>query len=247
MKHVRNVYFLVGICLGLVVFATTSGKKQNLHVFIQPTFGKQALTLETQAYRSTQGDTVFIDVFRFYISNLQILYRDGKTFSIPNSYYLIDASDTASCHLQLSSLPLGAIAGLSFHIGVDSAKSVSGAHAGDLDLSKGMYWSWNSGYINAKLEGRSPSCLSHKQQFEFHVGGYAHPNNSLRKAIVMLPVNTSAEATSRTLQLQADVSVWFAKRSLREQAGIMIPGKAAMALADEYKHMFRLQNDLYEK
>ena len=70
---------------------------------------------------------------------------------------------------------------LAFDIGIDSITNVSGAMGGDLDPTKGMYWTWQSGYINFKLEGTSPDCPARKNEFQFHLGGYAYPNASVQK------------------------------------------------------------------
>ena len=56
---------------------------------------------------------------------------------------------------------------LKFQLGIDSLTNVSGAMGGDLDPTKGMYWTWQSGYINMKIEGKSNSCKTRKNQFQF--------------------------------------------------------------------------------
>jgi len=48
---------------------------------------------------------------------------------------------------------------------VDSLANVSGAMSNDLDATKGMYWSWQSGFINLKIEGKSASCKTRKINF----------------------------------------------------------------------------------
>ncbi|MDN3675869.1 hypothetical protein QWY90_00740 [Flavobacterium paronense] len=52
---------------------------------------------------------------------------------------------------------------------------------GDLDPTKGMYWAWQSGYINIKIEGKSTSCKTRNNEFQFHIGGYREPNYMMRK------------------------------------------------------------------
>jgi hypothetical protein len=49
------------------------------------------------------------------------------------------------------------ITGIRFLLGVDSARNVSGIQTGALDPARGMFWTWNSGYVMAKIEGSSPS------------------------------------------------------------------------------------------
>jgi len=68
-------------------------------------------------------------------------------------------------------------------IGTDSITNVSGALDGDLDPIKGMYWAWNSGCINFKLEG-TRVISGKKTPFEYHIGGYNGPQaTAMKKSI----------------------------------------------------------------
>lgn len=123
---------------------------------------------------------------------------------------------------------------IEFHIGVDSIASVSGALSGDLDPSKGMYWAWQSGYINLKIEGSSPSCNTRKNEFQFHVGGYQKPFYALQT--ISLKVNNSKEFT-----IVVDVAKIFENIALRETNSVLIPGNKAIELAKKSATMFYLE------
>lgn len=62
-----------------------------------------------------------------------------------------------------------------FQVSIDSATNSAGALGGDLDPTKGMYWTWQNGYINFKLEGKTSKSTARNHSFEFHIGGYASP------------------------------------------------------------------------
>lgn len=207
-------------------------------------FANQDLELGTGSYKTSEGDTVHIDHFRFYLSGFVLVYEDGTQHTIKNSYHLVDAEVPSTLDIVFKKVPHGRINGVQFNIGVDSIKSVSGAFNGDLDPMHGMYWAWNSGYINAKLEGRSNSCQTHKHGFEFHVGGYAFPNNSLRRTSVHWK-NVNESASPEKIVVAANVAHWFINIKLSTTNAIMIPGKAAQQLADKYKNMFSMLN-VYE-
>jgi len=87
-----------------------------------------------------------------------------------------------------------------------------------------MYWAWQSGYINMKIEGNSNSCKTRKNAFHFHIGGYLQPNYAMRK-IVLYP-------KSENFDIVMDLSKLFDHIHLSETNSIMIPGKEAMKLAD---------------
>jgi hypothetical protein len=139
-------------------------------------------------------------------------------------------------------VPEGVYDQLSFTLGVDSIANTSGANGGDLDPIKGMYWAWNSGYIMAKLEGRSKACKTLHHAYEYHIGGYMPPYNTARQVTLKLrqPI-TAKKGTTNTVQLSADVSKWFSGIDLRSVNSIVIPGKEAMQMADRYTTMFSVQ------
>ncbi len=115
--------------------------------------------------------------------------------------------------------------------------SVSGALKGDLDPTKGMYWAWQSGYINMKIEGKSSSCTTRKNKFQFHIGGYLKPEYAMRKVNLLL----DNQKDKNKIELVMDLGKLFSEIKLKENNTIMIPGKVAMKLADLTTEIFFMQ------
>ena len=115
---------------------------------------------------------------------------------------------------------------LSFNLGVSSNMNRTGAHSGALDPSNGMFWSWQSGYINFKIEGISPSCLTRKNKFQFHIGGYQAPHNTLRRITFIL--------NKQTTQLSINLDGFFEDTKLALENQIMVPGAKANELATKF-------------
>ena len=113
---------------------------------------------------------------------------------------------------------------VSFTLGVDSITSVSGAFGGDLDPTNGMYWTWNSGYVNFKMEGKSAVCNTHKSAFTFHLGGYMAPYRSAQ--VVGLHVAPTNEAIIRL-----DLSKFLAEIDLNKEHTIMSPSMRAVEIS----------------
>ncbi|HYG51491.1 MAG TPA: MbnP family protein [Flavobacteriales bacterium] len=241
--RVAKIILLSGILLqALKAFSTPGGDipLTSVWVNIKPVFGNQPLLLETQNYVNQNGDTLQIDRFRFYLSGFELIYADGSVYKEKESYHLVDPSELSSLMINLSEVPRGEISSIRFNIGVDSIKSVSGAFGGDLDPANGMYWAWNSGYIHAKLEGRSKKCNTHGNAFEFHVGGFSGDENAIRK--VELKVNPAmAGQLSQTIIITADAMKWFEGISLAKENSIVTPGSKAVKLADTYSGMFKIE------
>lgn len=133
-----------------------------------------------QNYKNANGDTVKVNLLKYYISNIVITKDDNSTFVESNSYHLIDASNLSSTILSIANVPAGNYKSLAFTLGVDSSRNVSGSQTGALDPAKGMFWSWSTGYIMFKLEGTSPQSGSSTKSIIYHIGGFGGANKAQR-------------------------------------------------------------------
>ena len=124
---------------------------------------------------------------------------------------------------------------------MDSADNVSGAQAGALDPVNGMFWTWTTGYVMAKLEGTSPFVTgSATNEFSYHVGGFKEPYSAIKT--ITLPVSVFMKKdTSITISIDADINTWFSHASplkLSETPACHAPGELARKIADNYEGMF---------
>ncbi|MBI3239623.1 MAG: hypothetical protein HYZ43_12420 [Flavobacteriia bacterium] len=139
----------------------------------------EQLPLELNQTYILKNDTFRIETLRFYLSNLSFL-NEGKTvFTQPESFHLVDAEDSMSYRIAFHSPKKVVFDEIQFNVGIDSTTNVAGVMGGDLDPTKGMYWSWQSGYINFKLEGWNPKSTARKHEFQYHLGGYMAPYSAL--------------------------------------------------------------------
>lgn len=148
----------------------------NFNLSFSPSFNNLPITAKNNQF-IYKNDTLTIDVLRFYISNLRIYNEGSLVYKEPNSYHLIDIQETGSLAISIDSI-LPSYDSLSFTLGTDSLTNVSGVMGGDLDPTKGMYWVWNSGYVNFKLEGNHSLSPTRNNRFEFHIGGYSPPHQT---------------------------------------------------------------------
>jgi len=213
--------------------------KGTLKIIFEPTFGSRPLVLEKQLYYSANGDSLYIDFLRFYISSIQL---QGKTGALneTSSYHLIDAEENASMIVVLKNVPAARYKTLMMNIGTDSLANVSGAQGGDLDPTLGMYWAWNSGYINVKIEGRSNACSTLHHGFEFHIGGYLPPNQTVRSVVFPLNQFKIKENCVTELHIKVDLAKFFNQIQLSKTNQMMIPGKQAAQMANCFVNVFSI-------
>lgn len=208
--------------------------------------GSQPLDLNGTYYQNENGDSLTVTVFNYYISNIQLKATDNTVYTESNSYHLVQSSLASSLQFDLSKVPGGDYRELSFLIGVDSARNVSGAQTGALDPAHGMFWTWNSGYVMAKVEGTSPQSTHMNKEIIFHVGGFSGANSSLRR--VTLPLSTVAKVTAEgkpLITLNADVLAWFRSPEVIDFSTLNVihmPGANAAKIATNYANMFTVKS-----
>ena len=226
------------ICFLSLIFISASAQteKDSLDMKLTILFHNQPLVLDKKYV--SEKDTLQITMIKFYLSNVELIYTDGTSYAEKNSYHLIDASDKNSTHIKLFNQKNKSLSKVRFTIGVDSLASTTGALSGDLDPSKGMYWAWQSGYINMKIEGKSNLCPTRKSQFHFHLGGYLKPYYALRT--VEIPIKEQLFDANQ-LQLIMDLSSFFETIDLKQTNSVMSPSKKTMELADVTALLFRIE------
>jgi len=208
-----------------------------------PVFNNEVLKLNDGIYVTDKKDTINIDVFKFYLSSIIFEYENVITSKNQKSF-LFDIEDTLSFTLNLS-LKNGKYSFFEMLIGTDSITNVSGAMDGDLDPIKGMYWAWNTGYINSKMEGRFKNNTQVQKKFEFHIGGYLKPFESCRKIKIQFPETVINNNDIFKIECYADASYWFNGKNTIELTSlnkIVHPCKESIQVADNYSEMIRLKN-----
>ena len=199
--------------------------------------GRQPLQLSSTLYTNRFGEPFSVEQFKYYISALRVIDEDGHEELLMQDPHLIDESDPASLtlHFGTDQRPIRTIRWL---LGVDSAANTGGVQTGDLDPMLGMFWTWNSGYIYARLEGQSDSAKAPAHRFTWDVGGYKAAANAVREIVLAIPDSQSDEGA---LTIEADLLKWFDGRGpvhLSASPTCHGPGVLAMRIADNYSTMF---------
>lgn len=225
---------------------TAPVEKAKLYIHIKHVAGLAPLQLDSVYYKNELGQTFTVSRFRYYLSNIKLKTATGKEAGLPG-YFLVDEADNDSKSLTLSDVPVGNYSSVSFIIGVDSLHNCSGAQSGALDPVNGMFWTWNTGYIFLKLEGHADPSLSPGHIFEYHIGGYAAPNNCIRRVTLNFgPKGLSiSDHKDNHIALKADIlqilkSPVFIDFSLISS---VTDFHHATAIADNYSDMFTINAD----
>jgi hypothetical protein len=196
-----------------------------------PKYGSAILIPAKNYFLPAINDSVCIDVFRFYVSDICFLKNGKIIFKDKSRFHLLDIEDHLKIDLQSITNDFD---GIRFNIGVDSTTNSGGVKGGDLDPSKNMYWAWQSGYINFKMEGKSKACKTRNNIFQYHIGGYSYPNNSLQ--MITIRINKTSP-----ININFDLEKFLSGVGLQTTNEIMSPGTKAMQVAKLYRTVFETQ------
>ncbi|MFL9482362.1 MbnP family protein [Chitinophagaceae bacterium LWZ2-11] len=242
LKEISRLFitpFRVGVLL--FSFAFLPGKQHTITLQFNHIVGSQSLQLFDTEYSNSFGEVFVVNKFKYYVSNITIIDGKGQAFPIADSYFLIDEADSLSKSIKIQT-PVNNITAIEFLVGVDSLKNVSGVQTGVLDPMNGMFWTWSTGYVYAKLEGRAPISKAPSHYYSYHVGGYKPGENALRKIKLSLPAGIVKNISNITIT--TDILKWFQSVEnikIAETPLCHEPGNLASRLANNYATMFSIQ------
>ena len=239
---------LLIISLGLVFVAckkddtttpTTTTGNGTVNVELSHKYGmmnEHDFMLDSMFIHPMKQDTMFFSKFKYFISNVRLKKADGTYWTETESYHLVDLSKPSSLALSFANVPAGDYTALEYTLGVDSTRNVSGAQTGDLATTNDMYWSWKSGYIMLKAEGKYLDSAKQKM-FAFHLGGFevAKNQNIVTKRSLALE-NTNKVTVSKDKKSTISIEVnpgllWHSAPSVKTLFMVHMTGKEAVTMA----------------
>lgn len=244
--------------LTLSTVLITSCKKQNTEPEPDPVKGNGTVTinlkhhwgmstdafaLNTEYIHPMNGDAMTFSTYKYYISNFKLKKADGTWWKHPESYFLVDLSNSSSSILKLNDVPAGEYVDMEYTLGVDSTRNCSGAQTGALSTTNNMFWSWNSGYIMIKAEGLSPNAAM--GDFAFHLGGYTGTNNVLTVKNVSFSSNNLTVTTGKTSEVHFNVNTamtWCTSGSCAGTSMVMMPCALAKQMATDFYSGFNFDH-----
>ena len=211
------------ILLFLLVLSNSAFSQEQAELNFTFLFQGDSLK-ENKWYLTQKGDSVKFETIRFFVST------PPKNKVHANSAHLVDWS-LPETHQW--TVPLNEKGELVMTYGLEPLYHTASVMEGDLDPSLGMYWAWQSGYIQLKIEGESPSANTRNNKFQYHLGGYLDPF-SVAKTINFGQIYES--------NVQIEIDLWDAFRlvKVKKDNEIMIPGKKAVQMMKKMMNGFIL-------
>ncbi len=199
MKSLRHV-----LLVGLISIAFSSCKDDaeetpaikaapKANIVVTPVYGDQPFSIGT-VYTTNQGYRLRVETMKTYISNIQLHNFNGDSV-VFKDILVHDFNEP----LEISSeIAEGSYTKLKLSLGVPEAlnkdqdpSQYPNSHPLSVQGSSGMFWTWNTGYIFTKFDGRLDLTGQEGAQlidpFAFHTG------DDLLFRTVELPIDVVAE------------------------------------------------------
>ena len=195
---------------------------------IIPSWDNKALELE-QVYLTENKDSISFSTLKMYFSDFRFREKLSGGITEIDTLIFYDLADS-STHVFFKNLEISNYDDVSFTLGLDSSKNVSGELENAYDPLLAMYWAWNTGYVNLKLAGKSNLILTKTHDFEFHLGGYRYP----------LATAQNIKVDLNDQYIYFDLEKLFSESiNLSKNHHIMLPGKDAFLISQGLSDCFK--------
>lgn len=209
-------------------------QKTTTEISFQLLFDNLPLELAKQ-YPVSEKDTLTIDFLKFYISDITFLKEGTQVGKSKEKHHLIDAQHSliykALCTIKNKNFDT-----ITFLVGLDSKTQEKGIQGGVLDPTSQMYWTWQNGFINFKLEGESSLCTTRKNKFQFHVGGFQEPYATSQE------VSLKAKG-AMPLLIKVEVASFFNAIDISQTNTVTSPNKNAVMVSKVLPNLFSVHEN----
>ena len=224
MKSISTLLLFIS---GIALYAQNT----NRSIRFELTYEGNKIDIGERVFSQNNQDSISIETLKFYMSNLLFYYDEKCVDTMTEKHLLIDLGKKNSDDFILLDGINTEFHEIRFQLGIDSTTNSSGALGSDLDPTKGMYWTWQSGYINFKLEGYSKACPARNHFFQFHIGGFQHPFQTLQN--LELKVNNADK-----ILINVAIDQLIEKIDLHETYEIMSPSVKAVEVSSFLPSIF---------
>ena len=208
----------------------------QLLIYLQSEWEERSVAIGRR-FVDADGDTIRLKKVSYYLSQLALLDEKGEWVELSGTY-LYDLSDRRSGILRMDEVPAGNYQAIRFQVGLDSLAQAATDYQGALDPVKGMFWTWNTGYINAKLEGAIAQSGEPEREVTLHLGGYRQPFATAHEVVLITSIRI-AEGKAGRMQIVTDLSEWLGENGLTDgEWKIMGPGKEAFEISRRVEDSF---------
>lgn len=242
-RSVKNLLLV----MSLLIIVISSGCDEDpppidtdphaLKLTLNHSWGSSDLALNDW-YVTANSDSFQLTKLIYHLNNVYLFNEAGDSMLVADSWHMVNSESKLNPTFDLGVFD-ESFSAIRFTIGVaDSAVNASGML--NTLFTDPMYWGMANGYINFKLEGKSPAV--NDEGVILHVGGYLEPYAAY--AEVKVDFGTSIlenKLGKNNLNLDVDLSEYFVNPDTIDLSTtnlIHTPGDAAVRISKNWPSMF---------
>mgnify|MGYP006902921210 CR=1 FL=1 len=171
------------------------------------TWNGSPINMNQTGHVNQAGNDLQPSLVDYLIANIYLIDEDNQRVDLDSAWgYISQTRRRLSFDVDVEDLN-GNFSALGFEIGLDSVTNHGDPFAFPpdhaLDPMFGMHWSWASGYIFFKLEGRYDKANGENSAFAFHIAGLEN------RSSYEVPINFNLDSDSTVVHLEADIYEMF--------------------------------------
>ena len=171
------------------------------------TWDGNPVNMNQNGHVNQAGNDLTPSLIDYLIANIYLIDENNQKVELDSTWgYISQTRRKLSFDIDAEELD-GNFSAIGFEMGLDSLTNHGDPFAFPpdhaLDPMYGMHWSWASGYIFFKLEGRYIDSDGDNSAFAFHIAGLEN------RTAFELPVNMNLDADSTVLHLETDIAEMF--------------------------------------
>jgi len=195
----KKLILVISAAIIVAFFACNKEKgNSNIQLDFEFEYGDQVFEIN-KVYDYNFGYEVKFEKMLLYVSNVRFIESDGTVAEGPEIIFVDASSDQNKVSFEI---PEGNYSRIEFSIGVPN--NLNGTDNPDFDaslydqdsplsLSKGMYWTWNSGYRFILMDGRTNIDPMVDDVFETLLSIHTGKEYSFRSKGLSLNVNAAKD------------------------------------------------------
>lgn len=186
------------------------------------------------------NDTVYFSKLQFYVSNIHFLQKKNKKISQTTPKLIsFDTEKSQNIIALPKKINLQNLENIIFSIGLDENTNTSqNPQKLDLDPQKGMFWTWESGYIFWKMEGYFFEKNNQKKGIIYHLG-----RKECYQTINIKIENVEKYFSNNIIHIKFDVQKIWEHQSLKSYPNSVMIGESATKIAQKIKNIFQEINE----
>lgn len=206
MKKILYIAFAVSLFFGACKKKTTDGNtdsKGNLTIQFNNLVDGKPLVADELNYTNAAGNKYSVSLLKYYVSNV-VLIKDDNTEIPLGNYDLIDGfNPTNFSTVVANGISYGNYTGMRFYLGIDKSRNHTGAQDGDLDPMYNMIWTWSTGYLFMKHEGKFINSNNDTVNVQYHLG----TDDAL--ATITVPITLDMNSANKKLNILFDLNKMY--------------------------------------